>query len=647
MRPNRLSLTDWLLAAALCFGTFVVFAAGAGRLGFYTDDAGWLAGLSPIEWPRLWEHMRSYVPGRYLHVLWQYLIFKVVGQPVTHLPALHIVQSALDGLVVVGFFLLLRLLQLPGHVALIAAGLFGFWPICGEVHFWCAAAPQNLVSTLFVMAFAMTSLALLDGRRSWWWWAFDATAFFCALFTYDQVFFVLFLLAGLRLAVMVSRPGRRKWRVGVFHLVYLGAGAFYVWLKLAMPASAGPVLRSESLRALIWNIRNTVSNNLGRVWWKQVAPLYASVTFLDWLLALAVASGLAALAITLMQCAPRSSEQDAAKPRLGALLGLALLFFVASYLPIWLWYIAPRHHFLPSIGLFAGGAVCLAWFLEKLRARMAQVLVVLLLGVTIFLFAAADRGESRYWGDAFTSKKELFAELKPFLEGKDALALEDFPSFVGPAPLIDHHDATFAAALFYRGSPSFIPHAGGSIGSVPAPGGLFLYTHSTYGPQSFQYFPGYRTLVVRFTAWENGRLKFQTNPARPLPYEVVSISRTPRSCSFAVHRTSARREGDGIAVSLEFEANLSPHTCVAAVFRYLHGGQSHRWGLLDSEGRLNVIPVVLTGPGPDWPAGGHLWVETLRLSSFPRTERIHLDYFVASDHHPPVRLGTSESAVEP
>ena len=142
------------------------------------------------------------------------------------------------------------------------------------------------------------------------------------------------------------------------------------------------------------------------MWWKQVAPLYVSVTFLDWLLALAVASGLAAVATMLILRAPRSSEREAATPRLGV-LGLALLFSVASYLPIWLWYIAPRHHFLPSIGLFAGGAVCLAWFLDNLRARMAQVLVVLLLGVTIFLFAAADRGESRYWEDAFTSKKQF------------------------------------------------------------------------------------------------------------------------------------------------------------------------------------------------------------------------------------------------
>ena len=63
MRPERLSLTDWLSAAALWAATFAVFAAGAGRLGFYTDDAGWLAGLSSAPWTSLWGRMLGYTPG--------------------------------------------------------------------------------------------------------------------------------------------------------------------------------------------------------------------------------------------------------------------------------------------------------------------------------------------------------------------------------------------------------------------------------------------------------------------------------------------------------------------------------------------------------------------------------------------------------
>ena len=175
---------------------------------------------------------------------------------------------------------------------------------------------------------------------------------------------------------------------------------------------------------------------------------------------------------------------------------------------------------------------------------------------------------------------------------------------------------------------------------------MFL-SNSIFGRNEFLYFAAHRSVVARFAGWENGRLGFEINPARPLPYQILTVNRRPRECSFAVHGASARRDGDAMVVGLEFEANLSPGTFLAAVCSYLHGGQFRRWGQLDREGRLNTIPVALTGAGSDAPTGGQLWTETLRLCAFPRTERIRLDYVVASDHHPPVHRGSSEVAVEP
>ena len=163
---------DRIAALVLWAATFLIFAAGAGRLGFYYDDGPAMATLPQSDLRGLASHLLNYVPGRNLHVLWQYLFLKLT----TNLTILHLVQSALDGLVVVVFFFLLRHLKIPAPAALLAAALFSFWPTHGETHFWLYAVPQNLLSTLFVLLFALTV---------------NPVFFLAALFTYDQTVFVL------------------------------------------------------------------------------------------------------------------------------------------------------------------------------------------------------------------------------------------------------------------------------------------------------------------------------------------------------------------------------------------------------------------------------------------------------------------------
>ena len=132
-----------------------------GRLGFYADDGGWLVRVSAIRPGQMWDVMRHYLPGRNLHPLWHYLVYQMVGDPFGQSPLLHLIQSALDGLVVAAFFLLLRLLGLPGFAAWTAAGLFAFWPFHGETHFWLEAMPMNLLSTLWLLGAIATSVMLL------------------------------------------------------------------------------------------------------------------------------------------------------------------------------------------------------------------------------------------------------------------------------------------------------------------------------------------------------------------------------------------------------------------------------------------------------------------------------------------------------
>src|SRR5262249_12007802 len=188
------------------------------------------------------------------------------------------------------------------------------------------------------------------------------------------------------------------------HAGYFAATALYVGLKLRIVSGSAPALSASSWTMLRANILATASYTFGPLWLHQVAPLLRKTTLGDWTASLFVASLVASLAAWRR---PRVSASP--RPRVFASQRLiaALLFSLAAYLPAWLWHITLRHHLLPSVGLFAGGAVCLAWILEKSPSRAVPIAALLLIGAVTCVFAAAGRGESRFWEESFGAKKQL------------------------------------------------------------------------------------------------------------------------------------------------------------------------------------------------------------------------------------------------
>ncbi len=613
---------DRLSAGVLWAVTVAVFAAGVGRLGFYGDDSARILALSGASPSELWGRIQGYVSGRNLHMLWHYLFFRMVGDPVTHLPALHVLQSAVDGLVTAGFFLLLRRLEVPAPAAVLAVGLFGFWPLHGETHFWVESLPMNLLSTLFVLLFAGTSLALAAGRRTSRVWALDAAAFLCALFTYDQVFVVLLLVAAARLVAVRER------RFTLLHVGYAAAGIFWIGLRLTRSQGAPtPPPSAGLLPHLVAAIGPTLSGTLGPAVLRRVGPLYSRVTTVDWLLSLTVAATVVGLALARMRC-PSSGP-----PPVVAIL--ALLFYVAAYLPVWLWWTSARHHYLPSLGLFAVLGVALSWILNRLPAPLAR-LVVVLTAAPLLLEALADRGESRAWELAYTAKRQLFAELQARLAGQQFLALEDFPYFAGPAFLLAPHDAQFGVRLLQPRTLPLGEPFDGSLGSAPAPRGRFFRTHQLDGPEEFRYVSSQPWLVVRFLSWDHDRLRYETNPPQPPPYQLLSSRMAPWNGPFAVDHVGARRDGESLIVTLRVAAPARPGSCLAALFRFVHGPRFHPWGRPDREGNWNLQPVLLADPG----TGGQL-DQTWRLESFPLTDRLQVDFYAAAADRAPLLLGRS------
>ena len=649
MKLLPISRADWLCAAALWVATLAVFGAGATRLGFYYDDSQWMTDLPSATPAVLWHTMLGYIPGRNLFPFWQFLIYRSLRDPAGHLAALHWLQSALDGLLVVVFFLVLRLLSLPGDLTVMAAGLFSFWPIHGETHFWPTAIPQNLLSTTFVLIFAETSLALAGGGRARTLWLLDTAAFCAALFTYDQPAVVLAAMVAGRVAWAFLERAEGRFAFAASHLPHLAAIILYGLLKWKTAPGAGPTLTIEALRMLRLNLPVTLSDTVGRLWLQKMALLYQKTTPGDWLVALLAAAVLTAASIARCRQAPKTDEPGLTIPGLRRLFLLTSAFYIMAYVPAWIWQVSPRHHLLPSAGLFAALAVGLTLVTATAPARALRVLLLLAAGSATLAFAAASRGESRYWEESFAVKRQLFEEIKPDLAGKQALTLDAFPAYLGPAYLISPHDAGLAPRLFYGRAFPLAPDFTGSIGSVAAPGGVFLHTLlSIYGANQFLFVPDDAALQVRFAGWNQGRLHFEKNPARPLAYESLAPTPSPalsaNNIRLAVSNASARRESSDTVVRLQLDAALPEGSYLAAIVSFRRGGGFHRWGVFEGDVGFNAFPVLVsiaTGADPRRETA-----RTLRLHDFPETERIQLEFFAASSTHIPIALGRAEAAVE-
>jgi hypothetical protein len=643
MKAARLTRMDWFAAALLGLITLALFGAGARGLGFYYDDGDVLFRLPQASLHELFHLMGSSVRGRNLLIFWQYWLCKAVGNPARHLAALHLLQSALDGMIAAGFYLLLRRLSLPAAAALLAAGLFSVWPNHGESHFWLTEASPILISSLLAMLFLASSLLLAAApRRPGWLWLLDAAAFGAALFTYDQIVLVLVVFAAVR-AIAAFRSAKSRASLLACHLPHAACMVFYAWLRRGVGPGSFTPWRRDTVHQLGINLAAAGSYTLGRLWFRQVLPLYSKVTWTDWLLAAAAGAIITLLAISLLRRVPASAD-GSVRPGLGTIFGLALLFYIAASLPIWVWYVAPRHHAIPSLGLFAAGAAALACLLQGLTRRWSRLGIVLALGLATVVLAAADRGESRYWEEAFAAKKQLFDSLQDQLRAKDVVVFENFPFLLGPAYFMTPHDAVFAAALLQqRRTP-----LAGSIGGEPAPGGIFLYNHPTYGPSNFRYYAADRLLVVRFLSWKNGRAVYQSSPRGEMAYDVISSQGRPGGrAAFQVRHVSARRAGEDVTVDLDFAAGLRPQTYLAATFAFFYATGFHRWSRPEPWKAASVIPVLLSDPGPHPRSGNWEWRQTLRLHCFPKTNRMLIEFFETSRENAPAPLDRAVVPLEP
>ena len=424
---------------------FLILSRGAASLGFYYDDSGFLLQLPRIHsLAELWKNIRNYVPGRNLHVIWQFLFFWPFKNPVDHLPALHYVQSAVDAANAVLLYFVLRRLKLSSAASLTSAALFAFWPFHGETHFWMSALPMNIVSTAFLLTFILTSVSLLEGSKARWIYILDVTSCWCAMLTYDQTLGPLLLIVAVRITHVFFYKSP-DWRLlTAINLVNASAAGFFFWLRLNVLLAGVPMpfQQTDFWREILENFLSSIRMNFGRVGYEHVWKLVLRATESDRIFAIASAIAILLVALWLLKERPHANGGAHAW-----LFGLAALFWVLAYFPVWMWFPAARHHFLPTVGLFCAVAIVLHWIQSVSRFRILAAIPHVGLAAIVMMSAVASRGESRCWEEAFLAKRRLMADLRSSLAGKTGLVLEGFPNSDGPAMLITPHDAGFAPRL--------------------------------------------------------------------------------------------------------------------------------------------------------------------------------------------------------
>jgi hypothetical protein len=631
-RPTRRGLGGWigetvraidfgvdgLVVGVAFFATVAVFATGAGKLGFYSDDAGFLSTLGGKGADQTVRSALNYVPGRELHVIWQQLIFVVGGHSPSDLGTLHLIQSCLDGLAVALFYLLLRKLRIAAFWAVVGAATLAFYPNHGETHFWLSSAPMNVISTLLFIAFAYTTAVGFErtgisGQREPSWLLGLGFLFFgLALFTYDQTFFVLVFVLLLRAGQLIKR------RVPV-DLPLVGAGVGYVaviliYAILKRHPQSGPTLTHFDVAHVWSNLQLSIATTFGWLFRYQLDFLRGTASAHDRAIGRIVAVGFVVIcALTLArELLAASSNSPRRKPlvpsgvwRSVALGVVGVACFFLAYLPVYLWFISARHNFLPTAGLAlavaaAGSALTAA--LAKRAHRSVPIVfasaVTILLAVFVAQFVEAALSEKRYWQASYQLRRNLYSQLvqKRLLVRKYAIVFEGFPQGLGPAPYFGQENQ-FAVDYLYGNQVAL---KASSLSALQSRRGYYLYTEiDRFGPMPARYYPRAAVADIVYLSETDSSVRFATSSRAYALTRFYNVHSTRQEATTSTRRPairSAALSGHGRVANLTLDVStgdlsLSPGQQLAAVLFHADGTP---WTTPNPNGEPMVIPIGLT-----------------------------------------------------
>lgn len=504
--------------------TFVIFGLESQQLGFYADDASWLVAPEHLTLSSLIEEIKAYVTGRNLHVLWQYIVYSLLGKSLSNLGLHHLLMAFITGLNAALVYGLLRLFGFTYLVAFIASMLFAFYPNHAEVQYWLTALPQNLISTSLVLLLLIMGLMVIRLIGIAQYKALGALLFMafiiyiCALFTYDQVVPLIVTAVSLIGGIGILDNQIRS-KACLFLIACLAPLPALVMWKINVPGG-GPVVSNINIDHIGYNFRESLSKNFGDYLQNSLRILLDNVSHQQEIAALTFVMIICLIAVTL--CLYQLSRQDynfqeRVRPyTLGSYLFsewlrwpmwifCALSIYILAYLPAYIWYLAPRHNYLPSIGVVLGLAIVMSAPLEISRRILGRwgwlvvAIVIIIFGVKYnYQFIKADLVEKLVWANSFQSRNNLYSKLEQDgrLKGISTLILGEFPSVTpfGTAPF--GYQPNSEVEVITNGRIKVA-----NLDRVIQPGfsGLYIYTSATAdGLDAFRFAPWDHVLILKY-----------------------------------------------------------------------------------------------------------------------------------------------------
>lgn len=377
---------------------FIWFFARTRNAKISADDAGFLKDFANGDFGDWYNSLIGYVPGRNLHILWQDVLFLVTGTNLTRFWKYHLIQSLSYTLVFVGVYLIILRHGGKKSVALVTGMGMALFPLYTSVVLWASALPMHLFSTLFLLV----GLSSLSKQRSGHIsenipkYILGIVFLSLAMFTYDQsaavVLFVtlLVLTAQASSKLRVSLPIHSSKKL-LFML--LTVSVFYLLVFFAGRGTGNNLtVGSGTLGRLSGNILLPIKAYLkirgGFVGGYSIFQLNPYVALL---INLGLFLVIVAICLVLFKRI-RSGASSASSNNL-----FSSIFFLslagAAYMPSAIWYVAPRHLFLPVVlgSIFVG--ILISEFLKIMELKTCTKSIAVFFCAVLFI--SSSLGVSR------------------------------------------------------------------------------------------------------------------------------------------------------------------------------------------------------------------------------------------------------------
>jgi hypothetical protein len=318
---------------SLFFVVFLFMFFMTYQIKIYADDAGFISSYKLSEDKESLNRILHYVPGRNLHILWQDLGYYMTAINFENFWRHRILQTFLFTLVGYFVYKIVCLITSDKFYSLLVGLLVIFFPIYQDVNWWANALPQHIISSLFVLLIIIVQIKIINTRLRFL--AINILAIL-AIFTYDQSAAVAFFLLTKESYSYWSKSKNSRNITATFiaqSTIVLVLIMIYIQLVLNRNGN-GPELSNSSVPRFLRNL---------------LLPLFYVLENEKYLKYILIAVGIFLL---ILYKVAKNRKMKLFSYLLNSSNSYYLGLAFAAYVPIAVWWVSPRHLFLPGI-LFA------------------------------------------------------------------------------------------------------------------------------------------------------------------------------------------------------------------------------------------------------------------------------------------------------